>query len=94
MNGKKRRESCKALQRKYFSGESVQQVNVSGRSRQLIKSIANSKVIDLETANELLIRLRKEVVMNLRDTFSRFILTDDYSDWKEMMMNPESIFKE
>ncbi|KAG2388124.1 hypothetical protein C9374_000974 [Naegleria lovaniensis] len=94
MNGKQRRQSCRDLHKKYFSGESSQQVNISGRARQMTKSVANSKVIDLETANELLIQLRREVVTNLRDTFSRFVLTDEYIMWKEMMLHPESIFNE
>ncbi|KAF0982055.1 hypothetical protein FDP41_011916 [Naegleria fowleri] len=94
MNGKQRRQSCRDLHKKYFSGESIQQVNISGRARQMTKSVANSKVINLETANELLIQLRREVVTNLRDTFSRFVLTDEYMMWKEMMLNPESIFNE
>ena len=94
MSNKKRRQSCKDLQQKYFSGESQLQVNISGRSKQLIKSVTNSKVIDLETANELLLRLRREVVSNLRDTYSRFVTTEDYNMWKEMVLHPEAIFNE
>ena len=93
MTEKRRSKVINMVYDKYIDESSSEEVNIRGKTKKLIDGERKSEKIDLDRGNLLIHELKKDLFVNLIDSFSRFIKTEDYRLWKEMRDNPHNVFE-
>jgi len=88
LSSTRRSKHIKTIHEKYLREDSGTEVNVSHTSRKMVEKERHSKRVDVETAKNLLSFLKRDVCTNLFDSFSRFIQTKEYKQWREMKSSP------
>ncbi|KAF0974703.1 hypothetical protein FDP41_006177 [Naegleria fowleri] len=93
MSGKRRSRVINMVYDKFLDENSTEEVNVRGKTKKLIDQERKSGNIDLERGCQLIHELKRDLYINMIDSFSRFHRTEEYRLWKELKENPENTFE-
>jgi len=87
---KRRSQSLKTIHTKFFATECEYEVNVSGKTKQQIQQQVDNKRISAISGTSILTSLQRDCMNNLCDSFSRFVLTSEYKQWRSMRDGTDS----
>ncbi|KAG2378365.1 hypothetical protein C9374_008508 [Naegleria lovaniensis] len=93
MSGKRRSKVINMVYDKFLDENSTEEVNVRGKTKKLVDQERKSGNIDLERGSQLIHELKRDLYINMIDSFSRFHRTEEYRLWKELKENPENTFE-
>ncbi|KAF0973624.1 hypothetical protein FDP41_008328 [Naegleria fowleri] len=94
LSDRRRSRSLKSIHSKFFASETGDlEVNVSGKTKLQIEEHANSNRVSLQSGANVLNNLQRDCMNNLCDSFSRFILTEEYRQWRQMRFGLDDFFE-